>query len=115
MATSVDGVDTTTEGVKALRDEVIKLRDASMRKWPDTIEETVILTHVIVVLAQYQDGDELRAVLRAASKQVDLEYQKRIDCERRLLDEAIALLRSRSHAGSDSMIQEFLEREQRGR
>ena len=46
----LDGHTYTADDLDALRDEVIGWRDQSMYLWPDTIEFTVTLSHLIGIL-----------------------------------------------------------------
>lgn len=46
----VEGVDYSKEGILALREDVIKLRDEAMKQWPHGIPESVMLSHVAAVL-----------------------------------------------------------------
>lgn len=53
----VDGIDYSKPGVEQLRRELIMIRNQSFEMWPQTIEITVALSHVIAILAFYlEDG-----------------------------------------------------------
>lgn len=47
----VEGIDYTREGILSLREEVIALRNEAMKQWPAAIPETVMLSHVIAIMA----------------------------------------------------------------
>lgn len=55
----LEGVDYTIEGLKALRVELISIRDESMNQWPDAIEFTVVMSHTIAVLAYFIEKEEM--------------------------------------------------------
>lgn len=55
---SVDGIDNSPEGIGAIRDKLIELRDSSMDQWPEAIPFTVVMSHAIVLLAELREIKE---------------------------------------------------------
>lgn len=53
----VEGVDYSTEGVAALREELIKMRDAAFNFWPEGIDATLVLSHTIAILSGYKETE----------------------------------------------------------
>ncbi len=49
---NVDGVDYTREGIENVRAELIKMRDESMKQWPDAIPISLLLSHTLALLAR---------------------------------------------------------------
>ena len=53
MPLKVEGIDYSIEGIRALREEMIKFREASYNQWPEAIPFTVAMTHVIALMAYF--------------------------------------------------------------
>lgn len=51
----VDGVDYSPEGIEAIREVLIEQRKAAMDAWPEGIQATVLLSHLIALLADYKE------------------------------------------------------------
>ena len=54
----VEGVDYTPDGIRALREDCIRIRNESVRQWaadPSVINFTVLMTHVIAHLSNYAE------------------------------------------------------------
>lgn len=50
-----DGVDYSPEGIEALREELIAMRGRAFGNWPEGIEDTVVLSHAIALLAYLKE------------------------------------------------------------
>ena len=51
----VEGVDYTPEGIEHTRQAMIEVRGEAMKQWPESINFTVLISHVIALLADYRD------------------------------------------------------------
>ena len=51
----IEGIDYTIEGIESVRKELVGMRDNSMKQWPEAIPVTVLLSHVIALLAYLID------------------------------------------------------------
>lgn len=60
MDEGIDGFDYSPTGIRALRDEVIAMREARMTEWPEGIQDSVTLTHVIALLAEMARRAEIQ-------------------------------------------------------
>lgn len=47
----VEGVDYSPEGIERLRQDLTQWRGETFKQWPEAIDATVKLTHVIALLA----------------------------------------------------------------
>jgi hypothetical protein len=59
MPSQVEGIDYTPEGIRTLREDVIKLRDSQFQHWPEGIEATLVLSHAIALLAYLAEQQEI--------------------------------------------------------
>jgi hypothetical protein len=51
----VEGVDYTPEGIEHTRQALIEVRGEAMKQWPEAINFTVLISHVIALMADYKD------------------------------------------------------------
>lgn len=51
----VEGVDYTPVGIEHTRQALIEVRGEAMKQWPEAINFTVLISHVIALLADYKD------------------------------------------------------------
>lgn len=51
----VEGVDYTPKGIEHTRQALIEVRGEAMKQWPEAINFTVLISHVIALLADYKD------------------------------------------------------------
>jgi hypothetical protein len=51
MATRIDGIDYSPEGIEALREDVIVYRDRAIADMPAGAQMAVVLSHVLALLA----------------------------------------------------------------
>jgi Zn ribbon nucleic-acid-binding protein len=56
--TQVEGIDYSPEGIEELRQELIVQRGEAMKAWPEGIHATVVLSHLIALLADYKEMRE---------------------------------------------------------
>lgn len=58
VPTKVEGIDYTGEGIRELREDVIRLRDSQFQHWPEGIDATLVLTHTVALLAYLAELQE---------------------------------------------------------
>lgn len=51
--TKVEGIDYSPEGIVGLREALIAMRGRAMGNWPEGIDDTVVLSHAIALMADY--------------------------------------------------------------
>lgn len=71
----VDGIDYSPAGIRAVRDEVIGIRDSSFGQWPEAIPFTLLFTHVIALLENYAELTDAAGEYITAVESLDKEGQ----------------------------------------
>lgn len=51
----VEGIDYSPKGIDAVREDLIRVRGEAMSQWPESIPFTILVTHVIALLADYRE------------------------------------------------------------